>query len=204
MEYNGKYSVYTHKVVTDDNGPMWYVGVTRQNLKDRWKPALYKGKSLWPYIEKYGWHNIEHRVIFDGLDREMALKLEDFLIMMYRSADCGINKQPSGHIRIKDQKTYMTQYDKEHSDDKKQYYIDHRNEIAEKNKRYREEHKEELKVKEKTRRSTPEGKIYSRVRDFNRRHPDRAVETPMEAKRKFLEYGYVPDYIKRDDIITNN
>lgn len=43
----------------------------------------------------------------------------------------------------------------------------------------------------------PENKIYSRVSSFNYRHPELAVETPLEAKRKYLEYGYIPTYIKK-------
>ena len=49
---------------------------------------------------------------------------------------------------------------------------------------------------------TPEGKVYNRVNAFNQRHPDRAVETPLEAKLKYLETGYIPDYIKNDDLKT--
>lgn len=49
-------------------------------------------------------------------------------------------------------------------------------------------------------RSTPEGKIYNRVCAFNHYHPDQIKETPLEAKQKYLQWGYIPDYIKSDDL----
>lgn len=53
----------------------------------------------------------------------------------------------------------------------------------------------------KKQHSTPEGKIYNRVNVFNRDHPDRKIETPLEAKNKYLEYGYIPSYIKNNDLV---
>lgn len=53
---------------------------------------------------------------------------------------------------------------------------------------------------EAKRNATPERKIYKRVSSFNRRHPDLAIETPLEAKTKYLETGYIPTYIKHDDL----
>lgn len=184
MKDNNNYSVYTHKVVTDDNGPMWYVGVTRQKLCRRWGPSRYKGKSLWPYIEQYGWENIEHRVIFDGLEREIALKLEDFLIQMYRSADCCINRNRSGLI----------------SEDRNAYA---RHLITEKyssDQEWAENQRRNMRRYMRDRYTTKEGKIYYRVANFNRLHPDRAIETPKEARDKYLESGYIPTYIKHTDI----
>lgn len=32
----------------------------------------------------------------------------------------------------------------------------------------------------------------------NRNHTP--IETPLEAKNKYLEYGYIPSYIKNDDM----
>lgn len=161
MENNNKYSVYTHKVVTDDNGPMWYVGIT--STTHRWSPINYKETSLYPYIQKYGWDNIEHRVVYDGLDYQTAKRFEDLLILMYRSADCSVNKFRSGFVYSTDAKDYDRKY-----------------RMAE--------------------RSKPEGKIYNRVTSFNQKHPDKMTETPMEAKRKYLETGYIPPYIKNDDL----
>lgn len=48
--------------------------------------------------------------------------------------------------------------------------------------------------------NTPEMRIYTRVSAFNRLHPDRIVETPLEARERYIAEGYVPDYIKNNDI----
>lgn len=123
----------------------------------------------------------------------------------------------------------VSQYRKEHYEERLEYNkrnSDHNKEYC---KKYKEEHREELKeyrqrpeVKERERlyqqqperkkyksdwekefSKTPEGKIYKRVSKFNLRHPDKKIETPLEAKTKYLEWGYIPDYIKNDDL-TNS
>ena len=88
-------------------------------------------------------------------------------------------------------KIYFKQYNKEHSVERseqhKQYYQEHKEKI-----------KEKSKINGKIYRSTPEGKIYERVKTYNRTHTP--IETPLEAKRKYLESGYIPDYIKSNDL----
>ena len=110
MRDDRTYTVYTHRVVTEDNGPMYYVGVTYQKLSRRWKPSAYKATALEPYIIQYGWDNIEHRVFYDGLDHEMALKIEDTLIRLYRHFDCCINQQRSGLIKVSNQRSYWNEW----------------------------------------------------------------------------------------------
>lgn len=54
-------------------------------------------------------------------------------------------------------------------------------------------------------RRTNEGKIYNRVASHNQwlanqgRESD-IIETPAEARRKYKENGYIPTYVKNDDI----
>lgn len=221
MDTNRTYSVYTHKVVTDDKGPMWYVGVTK-NVKQRWHTSAYCQTSLEPYINKYGWENIEHRVVANRLDKETAYKMEDVLILMYRSADCCINNQRSGMITENKEsytKKWQKEHRKEHLERKKIHYRLHKDEYSAYSKNYRNTHQEELKASkkkyyennkdkckahQKEYRSTIEQKIYERVKTFNRYHPDRTTETPLEAKRKYLSTGYIPDYIKNYDLIKEN
>lgn len=200
MDTNRTYSVYTHKVVTDDKGPMWYVGVTK-NVKKRWRPSCYKKHCLiGQCIEKYGWENMEHRVIVDGLDYEMARKLETYLIGMYRSADCCLNQIRSFNDS-QYQKEYYTRYNKD-------YYAKHREENQKNCKEYYKENRAKLLDYHKALLSTPEGKIYNRVKAFNQSHPDRMIETALEARDKYLQTGYIPDYVKNCDLInednTNN
>lgn len=187
------YTVYTHKVIDEERGPIWYVGVTKQRLCQRWRADQYTNSSLEPYILKYGWSDIEHRAIANGLDRETALKLEDFLILMYRSADCCINRNRSGLIELEDKNGYEKRWREEHRAERSEY-----------NRQWRETHREEqLNYKNeynKRNRSTIEGKIYYRVYNFNKQHPDRVAETPREARDKYLESGYIPKYVKHNDL----
>ena len=93
MESN--YSVYQH--VTPDG--MYYFGQT-QNVERRWSNngAEYKRTALQPYIEKFGWDNIKHIVLFRDQTKEDALFIEDFLIETAREDGVCINKQRSGLV----------------------------------------------------------------------------------------------------------
>lgn len=212
---NGYY-VYGHRTPRHQ----WYIGMSKQQPSRRWKPSMYKGMSLEPYIEEYGWDNIEHRVLIDGLNRTQAELIEDIFITRLRDEGLCMNKQRSGG-RSRDK---TDEWKQEISEHKKQYYEDNKEHIREYQKQYYEANAEHLKeqvkqyrqmnaeaIKEyqrqyykdnceqqKQRASTPEGKIYQRVANFNRHHTP--IETPLEAKQKYLETGYVPRYIKNDDL----
>lgn len=87
-----------------------------------------------------------------------------------------------------------------------QYRTTHREEILEKQKEYYQKNKEELSLKKriyyknhKEKWLTPEKIIYRRVAIYNRNHTP--IETPLEAKNKYLEYGYIPSYIKNNDLV---
>lgn len=176
METNKIYSVYVHKVNTEQ-GPMYYAGVTTMKLWQRWKPSAYKTGSLWPYIGQYGWENIEHIVVFETTDREMAYKTEDMLICGYTAIGRCINKCRSGLYRITDENSYR----------RSRYASD-------------TEYAERIRQRERNKLSTPEGKIYDRVKKFNYYHPDRITESPLEARDNYRKYHIVPQYIKHDDI----
>lgn len=79
------YCVYKHTV---PNGKV-YIGVTCQDIVRRWKNG--HGYKTQPYfhkaIEKYGWENITHEVLYDGLSKEEAESKEIELISQYRSND---------------------------------------------------------------------------------------------------------------------
>lgn len=184
---------------------------------DRWQPNYYKGTSLEPYIEKYGWDNLIHIVIQDGLTEEQAEKIEGALIKQAKVDGWCINQQYSGGVCKN--KDYLKQYyeaNKEYYKQyRKQYYEENKEELYQKHKQYkeerkerykqygkqwREEHKEYNKQYKKQFNSSPEGKIYNRVTNFNRLHPNKIIETPKEAKQKYLETGYIPNYIKNNDL----
>lgn len=79
-----KYTVYYH---TFPNGKM-YFGQTCQDVEKRWgkNGYCYRTQSLmWKAIKKYGWDNIDHRIISIGLDKEEADFQEMFYISAYRT-----------------------------------------------------------------------------------------------------------------------
>ena len=133
MENN--FSVYQH--VTPDG--LYYFGATN-DIKRRWSRngAEYKGTALYPYIEKYGWDNIQHIVLFKDQTKENALWIEDFLITTAREDGVCINKQRSGLISKEED------YDKNQS---KQYREQNKEQIREYQRQYQREYKEQNKDK---------------------------------------------------------
>lgn len=79
-----QYKVYKH---TCPNNKV-YIGITKTyNLQKRWR----KGKGYWSNeyftnaINKYGWENIKHEILFNNLTREQAEQKEKELIQQYKS-----------------------------------------------------------------------------------------------------------------------
>ncbi len=143
MENN--YSVYQH--VTPDN--MYYFGAT-QNVERRWSRngAEYKGTGLQPYIEKFGWDNIQHIVLFRDQTRENALFIENFLIETAREDGVCINKQRSGYVSKEEgyHKNQCNQYYKQNREKelkrKQEYYQKNRDEILEQKRDYYQKNRE--------------------------------------------------------------
>lgn len=76
-----KYVVYKHTNKT--NGKM-YVGITSQNVKDRWgKGSKYHSQYFGNAIKKYGWDGFDHLIIASGLTKEDACEMERILIKTY-------------------------------------------------------------------------------------------------------------------------
>ena len=60
-----------------------YIGITCQNPINRWRKdgSGYKEQPLmWKAIKKYGWNNIEHKILLEGLSKEEAEQKETELI----------------------------------------------------------------------------------------------------------------------------
>jgi len=79
------YCVYKH---TAPNGKV-YIGITCRNPIKRWSYGNgYKSNVLfYRAIQKYGWENIKHEILLDGLSAEEASEKEIELIAFYNSAD---------------------------------------------------------------------------------------------------------------------
>ena len=99
MEENN-WCVYKH---TTPSGKV-YIGITSQKIELRWRNGKgYKTQVFNHAIEKYGWDNIIHEVLFENLSHKDACAKEKELIEKYKSND--IKNRPvfqlSGHFLIK-------------------------------------------------------------------------------------------------------
>ena len=95
---NNNYKVYKH---TSPSGKH-YIGVTMQNPQVRWRKdgSGYKDNVyFWNAIQKYGWDNIEHNILFENLTKEEAEQKEIELIAFYKSnqRDYGYNIANGGN-----------------------------------------------------------------------------------------------------------
>ena len=82
-EKNAKYFVYVHIFPNNKK----YIGITSQTTQRRWRNGKgYKSqKMLTRAINKYGWDNIEHIVLFKNLTQEEAEQKEIELIDKYKT-----------------------------------------------------------------------------------------------------------------------
>ena len=164
-----------------------YFGHSGQQPYQRWAPHHYRTTILNQAIKTYGWENIEHIVIIDGLTRRQAKIIEGALIKQGWKDGLCINERIGGNNDLKE---YQRNWKKEH-------YERDREKILERRKS--EKYKEKSRISDRKRNELPERKIYRRVCDYNRTHTPK--ETPLEAKQKYLQWGYIPCYIKNDDLL---
>ena len=80
------YVVYIHENLIDGKV---YIGITGQKPSKRWDNGRgYNGNPHFSRaIKKYGWHNFNHRILYDGLTLKEANDLERKLIKEYDSAN---------------------------------------------------------------------------------------------------------------------
>ena len=101
------YTVYQHK--NKINGKI-YIGITSQKSEDRWgsQGCNYKSSPhFYSAIQKYGWNNFEHNILFTGLTKEQACLKEQELIkehdLMNRAF--GYNSTSGGDIFVMNEET---------------------------------------------------------------------------------------------------
>ena len=104
-----RYKVYIHKNLI--NGKV-YIGQTCKTLQERsgLNGKKYKDSTrFYEDIEKYGWDNFEHKVLYDNLSCEEANKLERELIKQYKSLDSnyGYNVASGGGNKDIDESKYQ-------------------------------------------------------------------------------------------------
>ena len=192
------YTVYVH--ITPDG--MHYYGATN-NPKHRWEGngRLYKTTALQPYIEKFGWENIQHIVLFENQTKEDALKIEDSLIISgWEKGNC-INQQRSGNISKEE--GYFREYQREYREENREKYNEYQREYhREYQRQYREQNKDEFrKYQREYRRKNREkyNEYYrqryqenlSKNREKNRIKQQKYYQRKKEEKQ-FRELGYLP------------
>lgn len=77
------FTIYKHTV---PNGKV-YIGITSQKVENRWLcgKGYQHNQHFTNAINKYGWENIKHEIIFQNLTKEEAEKKEIELIEEYKS-----------------------------------------------------------------------------------------------------------------------
>lgn len=79
------YYIYMH---TSPSGKK-YIGQTCQKLNRRWRNGIgyKKNPYFWRTIQKYGWDNFEHEIVFQCESLEEANRIEEYLISTHQSND---------------------------------------------------------------------------------------------------------------------
>lgn len=92
------WKVYMHK---SPSGKV-YIGITKRDLKTRWVNG--EGYKTCPIfynaIKKYGWENIEHKLLFENLNNISAKLIEIDLIYYYKSIDMSYNLTDGGQGQL--------------------------------------------------------------------------------------------------------
>lgn len=92
------YTVYKH---TSPSGKV-YIGITCRKPEYRWNngKAYKRSTMFYRAIQKYGWDNIKHEILFEGLTKEEACAKEQELIKSYHSMDSryGYNLTSGGEM----------------------------------------------------------------------------------------------------------
>lgn len=81
---NNQFIVYKH---TFPNGKV-YIGITCKSFNVRWRKngsGYIQQKLVWNAIQKYGWNNIKHEILFTNLTLNEASEKEKELIKEYKS-----------------------------------------------------------------------------------------------------------------------
>jgi hypothetical protein len=88
------YTVYEHVF---PNGKR-YIGITSTACETRWRNGEgYKTqRKIHNAIQKYGWENIEHNVIVNGINNKQAKRLEKYLIQSLNTIKDGYNTAIGG------------------------------------------------------------------------------------------------------------
>lgn len=93
---NKCYTVYMH---TSPSGKR-YIGITSLPVEKRWQKGKgYQNQVFYRAVQKYGFDNIEHKILYEGLTKDEAEQKEIELIAYYNTTDCrcGYNVDTGGN-----------------------------------------------------------------------------------------------------------
>ena len=191
------YTVYQHK--NKINGKS-YIGITSQEPEDRWgsQGCNYKSSPhFYSAIQKYGWNNFEHNILFTGLTKEQACLKEQELIKEYdlMNREFGYNSTSGGDIFIMNEETKQkisqammgNQNALGHpcSEEKKKKIRD-----AQKGRKFTEEHKQKLSEAAKNRHVPCSEKKKQTLKEKSHKKPvyceelDKVFESVQECGRQ--------------------
>jgi group I intron endonuclease len=95
-----KYSVYCH---TNKINNKKYIGITSQKPQNRWRNGngYRNNEHFFRAIQKYGWHNFSHEILYVDLSQEDAEKIEIKLIREWETFnnDKGYNIEFGGNVQ---------------------------------------------------------------------------------------------------------
>lgn len=81
-----------------------YIGITSQAVTERWKNGrgYTHNAHFFNAIKKYNWNNFQHMVLFSNLTEQVAARLEQICIILFKSYDpkFGYNKTFGGEHPI--------------------------------------------------------------------------------------------------------
>lgn len=94
------YTVYQH--INKENGKV-YIGITKQDPEKRWgtNGSNYSSSPhFYSAIQKYGWDNFEHLILFENQTKENACEKEKELIKQFDATnrDRGYNQTTGGEV----------------------------------------------------------------------------------------------------------
>ena len=92
------YKVYMH--INKINNKK-YIGITKQKCQNRWRKdggGYQTQPKFYDAIQKYGWDNFEHIILFENLSAEEAGAKEQELIEQFDTCKNGYNADKGGNI----------------------------------------------------------------------------------------------------------
>lgn len=91
---NNNWTVYDHEFPDGKH----YIGITSQPVEQRWgkEGGQYRNQPVWLPIQKYGWNNIQHHILYTNVDLYTAQLLEQQMIEKYDSYENGYNCTKGG------------------------------------------------------------------------------------------------------------